>query len=182
MFCGIVLAGGAAARLSGVDKPMLDVGGRSLLQRAVSALGAADPVIVVGPARAGFPGVRWVREDPPGGGPVSALAAGLALLPSRPGGLVAVLAGDLAGVEESTVDKLLAAVGGSDGAVLVDEQGRRQWLIGAWRAERLRAVLPAEPSGAALRRMLAGLSIVEVPAEPGESADVDTPEDLDRLR
>jgi molybdopterin-guanine dinucleotide biosynthesis protein A len=176
---GIVLAGGASRRLSGVDKPMLDVGGIPLLRKAVSALRAADPVVVVGPERSGISGVRWAREDPPGGGPVAALAAGLALVDTR---LVAVLAGDLAGVEPSTVDRLVAAVGDADGAVLVDSEGKRQWLLGAWRVAALRGALPAHPSGAALRRTLAPLSIVEVPERPGESVDVDTPEDLDNLR
>ncbi|HKS49100.1 MAG TPA: NTP transferase domain-containing protein [Amycolatopsis sp.] len=178
---GIVLAGGAARRLSGVDKPMLEVGGTPLLRRAVDALGAARPVVVVGPRRPGLPGVRWTREDPPGGGPVAALAAGLAALSPGYPEVVAVLAADLTGVQSSTVDKLVRALGKADGAVLVDPEGRWQWLIGAWRTTKLRAVLPPEPSGASLRKVLGGLSIVAVPGAPGESADVDTPTDLDRL-
>jgi molybdopterin-guanine dinucleotide biosynthesis protein A len=185
---GIVLAGGAARRLSGMDKPMLQVGGRSLLARAIGALRGADPVvdpvIVVGPERPGLPGVGWAREDPPGGGPAAALAAGLAALP--PGNaIVVVLAGDLIGIRPSTVDKLVGALavdGGADGAVLVDADGRWQWLIGAWRSGPLRAALPSSPGGASIRRSLAPLSIVTVPESPGESADVDTPADLDRHR
>ncbi|QFU90695.1 molybdenum cofactor guanylyltransferase [Amycolatopsis sp. YIM 10] len=181
MFAGIVLAGGEARRLGGVDKPMLEVGGRSLLEGVLAALGDAgvvDPV-VVGPPREGLRAVRWTREDPPGGGPVAALAAGLALLPDATE--IALLAGDLTGLTSSTVDRLRGARGDADGALLVDA-GRRQWLTGVWRAAALRAAVPAEPSGAALRRALGDLSIVEVPAAPGEAADVDTPEDLHRLR
>ncbi|WAL63351.1 NTP transferase domain-containing protein [Amycolatopsis cynarae] len=178
---GIVLAGGAARRLSGVDKPMLEVGGLPLLHRAVEALAAASPVVVVGPRRPGLPAVRWAREEPPGGGPLAALAAGLAVLPETE--LVAVLAGDLAAITASTVDRLVAAVGdGSAGAVLVDGEGRRQWLIGVWRAVRLRAVLPARPENASLRGVLGALDIVGVPEKPGESADIDTPEDLRATR
>lgn len=175
---GIVLAGGAARRLSGVDKPMLEVGGRPLLHRSVEALAGASPVVVVGPRRPGPAGVRWTREDPPGGGPLAALAAGLAALPETE--LVAVLAGDLAAITLSTVDRLVAAVdaGPADGAVLVDGAGRRQWLIGVWRARRVRAVLPARTENGSLRAVLGALDIVGVPEEPGESADVDTPEDL----
>ncbi|MBN6039362.1 NTP transferase domain-containing protein [Amycolatopsis sp. 195334CR] len=181
MFAGIVLAGGEARRLGGVDKPMLEVGGRSLLGGVLAALGdagAADTV-VVGPPRDGLPGVRWAREDPPGGGPVAALAAGLALLPDATE--IALLAGDLTGITSSTVDRLRTARGAADGALLVD-CGHRQWLAGVWRAAALRAAVPAEPAGAALRRALGDLSIVEVAAAPGEAADVDTPEDLRRLR
>jgi molybdopterin-guanine dinucleotide biosynthesis protein A len=179
---GIVLAGGSASRLSGMDKPMLDVGGIPLLRRVVSALSVADPVVVVGPERPGVPDVRWAREDPPGGGPVAALAAGLATLPADFAGPVVLLAGDLPAITQSTVDKLLAALGEADGAVLADSGGNRQWLLGAWRAGALRAALPPNPVGASVRRTLGGLSIVDVPAAPGEGADIDTPEDLDRFR
>ncbi|WP_043840740.1 molybdenum cofactor guanylyltransferase [Amycolatopsis taiwanensis] len=176
---GIVLAGGAARRMSGVDKPMLEVGGMPLLRRAISALRGVSPVIVVGPRRAGLPPVTWTREEPPGGGPVAGLAAGLALVP--PGkDLVVVLAADLPGLRPSTVDKLVAALGAADGAVLVDADGKRQWLIGAWRTARLRAALPSSPGGVSMRKLLGGLSTVTVGEAPGESADVDTPADLER--
>lgn len=178
---GIVLAGGTARRLSGVDKPMLDVGGSPLLCRAITALRDTRPLIVVGPGRPGLPDVTWTREEPPGGGPVAALAAGLAVVP--PGcQVVVVLAGDLAGVRPSTVDKLVGAIGAADGAVLADADGRRQWLIGAWLSEKLRAAMPVTPAGASLRGVLGTLSIVTVPESPGESADVDTAADLDRAR
>lgn len=180
-YAGIVLAGGAARRLSGVDKPALAVGGISLLRRAVDALGGARPVVIVGPERDGFPEAEWTREAEPGSGPVAALAAGLAALGPSPAGLVVVLAGDLIGVRQSTVDKLVGAVTG-DGAVLVDAGGHRQWLLGAWRTESLLAVLPEDPAGASLKRTLSGLSITDVPEEAGEGDDIDTPDDLARYR
>jgi molybdopterin-guanine dinucleotide biosynthesis protein A len=174
-----------------VDKPALRIGGISLLRRAVDALARARPVVVVGREREGFPDVLWTREDEPGAGPVAALAAGLERLGEEPVKLVVVLAGDLAAVTPSTVDRLVAAVstpavstagsaGAVDGAVLIDGDGRRQWLLSAWHPEALRAALPDDVAGASLRSMLGGLSIVEVPEESGESADVDTPDDLDR--
>jgi molybdopterin-guanine dinucleotide biosynthesis protein A len=175
---GIVLAGGAARRLSGVDKPMLEIGGKPLLRHAIDALAAADPVVVVGPERAGLRGVRWTREDPPGGGPVAALAAGLAVL-GEPG-VVAVLAGDLPAVRMSTVDRLVAALGDADGAVLVDADGRWQWLLGVWRTAPLRAALPPDPVNFPLRKVFGALDPVPVPELAGESADIDTP--VDRLR
>lgn len=163
-----------------MDKPLLDIDGVSLLRRVVDALAGAEPVVVVGPERPGMPDVLWTREQPPGGGPVAALAAGLAVVP-RDADVVVTLAGDLTGVRKSTVDKLVGALGTADGTVLTDGEGRPQWLISAWRPGRLRGALPASPEGAALRTVLAGLSIVPVPEAPGESADVDTPRDLDRL-
>jgi molybdopterin-guanine dinucleotide biosynthesis protein A len=176
---GIVLAGGAARRLSGVDKPALLLGGKPLLARAIEALGEASPIVVVGPQREGFPGVEWTREAEPGSGPVAALAAGLDALGPSAGAVVVVLAADLAGVRKSTVDKVVSAIGHADGALLVDASGHRQWLIGAWRVDALRQALPERVGGASLRGMLGGLTIVEVQAEDGESLDIDTPEDLE---
>ncbi|WP_204250989.1 NTP transferase domain-containing protein, partial [Saezia sanguinis] len=46
----IVLAGGRASRMGGVDKPGLVVGGRSMLETALAAAGAGRTV-VVGPPR-----------------------------------------------------------------------------------------------------------------------------------
>ncbi|WP_410661968.1 molybdenum cofactor guanylyltransferase [Amycolatopsis sp. lyj-84] len=177
-YAGIVLAGGAARRLSGVDKPALTVGGKPLLAKALAALADADPVIVVGPERPGFGDVLWTRESSPGTGPVAAVAAGLALVRTE---VVVVLAGDLAGVRKSTVERLVAALGSAPGAVLVDAAGERQWLLGAWRTEALRGALPEKVENASLRRALGGLELVEVAEEPGESDDIDTPEDLDRF-
>ncbi|WP_216204883.1 molybdenum cofactor guanylyltransferase [Amycolatopsis aidingensis] len=185
-FAGIVLAGGGARRLSGVDKPMLPIGGTPLLATALGALAGAREVVVVGPERTGLPelpALTWVRERPAGSGPVAALAAGLAALPAVE--VTVVLAADLTGVSVSTVERLRGALAGPDrpeGAVLVDGDGYRQWLIGAWRTGSLRAVLPADPAGASLRATLGGLSIAEVRARQGECGDVDTPADLDRAR
>lgn len=181
---GVVLAGGEARRMGGVDKPMLRVGGVPLLHRVVAALRTADPVIVVGPPRAGLTGVRWTREDPAGTGPVAALAAALTVLDTPEWAdveLVALLAADLAGVTGDTVARLASAlrgVEGADGALLVDEGGRRQWLLGVWRKHALATAVPTDPRGASLRGTLGTLSIVEVSALAGEARDVDTPEDL----
>jgi molybdopterin-guanine dinucleotide biosynthesis protein A len=182
-FAAVVLAGGAGRRLGGVDKPGLLVGAFTLLDRALFATGMAKPIVVVGPERPTERVVRWRQEEPAGGGPVAALAAGLAGLPEDID--VVVLAADLADIGPDTVTGLrfaLARSPGADGALLVDAEGRRQWLTGVWKINALRAALPAEPAGAALHAALAGLTVVEVPARGGEAFDVDTPDDLDQAR
>jgi molybdopterin-guanine dinucleotide biosynthesis protein A len=88
VIAGLVLAGGAGRRMGGVDKAALSVGGVTLLDRV---LGAARPVcdrlLVVGPDRpTAVDGVRFVQEAEPGGGPVPAVAAGLAAVPEAEGG------------------------------------------------------------------------------------------------
>ncbi|WP_436785822.1 NTP transferase domain-containing protein [Yinghuangia sp. YIM S10712] len=175
----VILAGGAARRLGGRDKPALTVGGRTLLDRAVEACAGARRVVVVGPERTTREPVTWVREDPPGGGPVAALAAGLAEVEAR---VVVVLAADLPFVTQAVTGLLLTAAEGSpatparDGALLVDADGRDQPLLAAYRTTALRAALDAvgNPHGAALRRLVAPLDLLRV-ADPALAAfDCDT--------
>ncbi|WP_017587024.1 molybdenum cofactor guanylyltransferase [Nocardiopsis ganjiahuensis] len=183
----VVLAGGSATRMGGADKPGLTVAGRTLLERVVHAVLAHTPeadVTVVGPRR-DHPHARYVREDPPGGGPVPALRAGL---PHVRAPWVALLAADLPHLDPEHVRALLAAAGGggdgaeSAGAVLVDASGREQWLTGVWRTDTLRGALAAY-EGRSLYRLLGPLNPVHVPLTgvPGDF-DVDTPEALERVR
>nr|WP_121012180.1 molybdenum cofactor guanylyltransferase [Saccharothrix australiensis] len=167
----VILAGGRGSRLGGVDKAAVEIAGRTLLDHALGAVRDAGRVVVVGPAK-DVPGVAWAREEPPGGGPVAGLAAGLAHVAA---GLVVVLAVDQPGVTRATVGRLLAT---GAPAVLVDDGGHRQWLAGLWPTGALRSALPAEPRGVALRSVLGPLDPVAVPALPGEARDVDTPSDL----
>ena len=83
----VILAGGRAERLDGASKPDLVVGGRSLLATAIAAArgAACERIVVVGPPELEAAGCLVVREDPPFGGPVAALAAGLDAL-GPPGG------------------------------------------------------------------------------------------------
>jgi molybdopterin-guanine dinucleotide biosynthesis protein A len=174
----VVLAGGWGSRLGGRHKPVIAVAGRTLLDRSLAAVAGAGATVVVGPAVPTDRQVHWTLEQPRGGGPVAALAAGLAALPGDPDEVV-VLAADLVGVTAATVDRLRAAIT-EDGAMLCDAEGKRQWLIGAWRTASLRAALPAEPAGRSLRSTLGTLTVTDVPGLPGECDDVDTPADLAR--
>lgn len=183
---GIVLAGGSASRLSGIDKVTVEIGGRTLLDGVLGALAGVEPVVVVGPPRPVARTVTWTREDPAGGGPTAGLAAGMAALPDDPPAgetTVALLAADLVGVTVATIDRLREACAAdetTDGALLIDDGGNRQWLIGVWRRSALLAGLPAEPAGRSLRSVLGELSVREVPQRPGESDDIDTPSDVER--
>lgn len=182
-FGAVVLAGGRARRLGGVDKAATRVAGRPLLERTLAAVDAADPVVVVGPPRATTREVVWTCEEPPGGGPLAGLAEGLRRLPETVE-LVAVLAVDHPYLGPATLSRLTEAVVAepvSAGAVLTDAEGAPQWLVGVWRAEALRGGMPAQVCGGSIRSLVEPLEPVLVPGTAAETSDVDTPEDLRRV-
>ncbi|MFE9689760.1 molybdenum cofactor guanylyltransferase [Micromonospora sp. NPDC005806] len=190
-YAAVVLSGGAARRMGGVDKPARPVGGRPMLHRVLAAVTDAVPRIVVGAVGPVPEGVRVTREEPPGGGPVAATAAGLALL--DPGvATVALLAADLPLLTRVAVADLLRALDRSsaDGACYVDGDGRRQQLCGVWRVAALRAAVDrlagergGTVDGAPVRGLLAGMVVREVTwsgSGPPPWFDCDTDEDIRR--
>jgi molybdopterin-guanine dinucleotide biosynthesis protein A len=183
----IVLAGGAAKRLGGADKPAVRVGGRALLDRVLAACADAATTVVVGGRRPTTRAVTWTREEPQGGGPLAALGAGVRHTSSES---VLVLSADLPFLRESTVEALLAAAGHGDrdGALCVDQDGRDQPLVAVYRAEPLRrelALLATEHGGLAglpLRLLTHELDLARVEADPLASFDCDTWEDIAAAR
>ncbi|MFI9259002.1 NTP transferase domain-containing protein [Streptomyces sioyaensis] len=193
----IVLAGGAARRLGGADKPALSVGGRPLLDRVLAACPDAARTVVVGPGRPTARPVVRALEDPPGGGPLAALEAGLRHTTAP---VVLVLSADLPFLTAATVHHLLAAAtaggtgpgGGAaprDGAMLRDASGRDQPLVAAYRSGPLRRELArlraghGTLAGLPLRALWAELVLERVPdARSTASFDCDTWEDIDAAR
>ncbi|MEV7240703.1 NTP transferase domain-containing protein [Streptomyces sp. NPDC093248] len=178
----VVLAGGAARRLGGADKPAVRVGGRALLDRVLTACAGAATTVVVAGARPTARPVRWAREEPSGGGPVAALAAGLRLTTAA---YTVVLSADLPFLEAATLERLLAALRdtGADGALLTDAEGRDQPLVAAYRTAALRRELAALAAGHGgltglpLRRLTGTLELTRVP-DPLASFDCDTWDDI----
>ncbi|WP_063775022.1 molybdenum cofactor guanylyltransferase [Streptacidiphilus anmyonensis] len=179
----VVLAGGAARRLGGEDKPALVVGGTTLLDRVLAACADAETTVVVGPERVTARDVRWVREEPPGGGPVAGLAAGLAQVTAE---VTLLLAADLPFLDTVTVHRVLGALTAPevDAAVLVDEEGREQLLTAAYRTAPLRSALAAvgDPDGARLRAVTSRLRTLRLPDTAGAAVDCDTWDDVERAR
>lgn len=173
----VILAGGSARRLGGADKPGALVRGRTLVSWVADAVADAERLILVGPARAELPQALVVREDPPGGGPIPALRAGLAEVQAP---CVALLAADLPYLRASHID-LLREAAVAAGAVLVDADGREQWLAGFWRTGLLREALEAY-EGSSLFGLLRPLEPVLVAAKGEPWFDCDTPADLARAR
>lgn len=184
----IVLAGGAGQRLggaaAGVVKPEVVVAGRALVDHVLAAVAGARRRVLVAPDTLFRPGVVMALEDPPLGGPVAGIAAGVAALDADRGAeddVVVVLACDVprAGL---AVPALVAAAqrSGVDGARLVDDEGRPQHLVAAYRIGALRGALAAlhdESNGvrdASVRRLVAPLTFADVPDPGGAAADADT--------
>ncbi|UFU07233.1 molybdenum cofactor guanylyltransferase [Ruania halotolerans] len=192
----VILAGGRGTRLGGVDKPSLTVGGRTLLASALQAGAGARRIVVVGPATLPVPeGVLRTQEDPPFGGPVAALAAGLAALDRSAGsagpGWVLLLAADLPHASDAVaaLAPVTAALDrdgdtSADGVCLRDQDGRWQWLAGVYRRAALEAALAHLPTvrDASLRRLLGTLHLVPVDGSPDTVADIDTRADLEAAR
>ncbi|MCS5487074.1 NTP transferase domain-containing protein [Curtobacterium flaccumfaciens pv. beticola] len=182
----VLLAGGRASRMSGIDKTALIADGLALTDHAVAASAGARSVVLVGlrDGRTAPDGVVVTREDPPFGGPVAGIAAGLVAVP-EPAPWTLVLACDLVRPERA-VDALMRAADDTadvDGFVAVDEDGRRQPLLALYRSSALRDAVRAlgDPTDAAVRRLTAGLRLVEVPLSDGLCADVDEPADAVRV-
>jgi molybdopterin-guanine dinucleotide biosynthesis protein A len=175
----IVLAGGRNRRMGGVDKVSLSVNGSTLLDRVLDAWPLDAQLVVVGPRRTTRRSVTWCREQPPGGGPVSAVAAGLGEAAGR---LIALVAGDMPLVGPAVAPLLDAADrsvrDGGAGACLVTPDGRPQPLASCLGKHALTSALPDDPRGQALHSLLGPLDLLGVPAPFEWVLDADTDQDL----
>ena len=176
----VVLAGGTSRRF-GSDKLAAPLHGSTVLDTVLVSLPHDWPVVVVGPTRDCARPVVWAREDPPGGGPLAGVAAGVGEVGT---GLVAVVAGDMpyAGPALAVLVAALRTAPPEVGAVVaVDAHGVANPLLAAYRVEALRAALP-EPTADRPAKLLLEVAHVEVRVEGPAGRDVDTPEDLDDLQ
>ncbi|WP_084477741.1 NTP transferase domain-containing protein [Nocardia jejuensis] len=180
----IVLAGGRASRMGGVDKPAIVVGGQSMLDAALAAVIDCDRTVVVGPHRPELPPeILQTQEIPAGAGPVAAIASGLGALTGATTGLVVVLAADMPFLNATAVRELLsqAKESGSDAVFATDASGRPQYLVGVWRRTALLEALNRLDS--LVNRPMKALVPVDTAtvALPGVE-DCDTPDDIGRAR
>jgi molybdopterin-guanine dinucleotide biosynthesis protein A len=175
-WAAVILTGGTGSRLGGADKAGLELAGQSLLELALDAVSDAAEIVVVGPEVATSVPVSFTMEDPPGGGPLAGVAAGVAALTCGHE-LVVLLAVDMPHVTSDTVERLLSAARDVDAAWLTGPDGRRQ-LAGV-----VRPSLVPDPEaawGAAMRGLMAAGTSRDVPAGGREAEDIDTWEDLTR--
>lgn len=189
----VVLAGGTAQRLGGVSKPDVVVAGRRMIDWVLDGLEQLPEVaraVVVAPEDVELPdGVRRTLEDPPLGGPVAGIAAGLLKLAqsseqlsdqagdhasNQPGdhptgesaaqNWVGILTCDAPDSPQALPTLLRLAQGNPtvEGAC-AQAHGRTQYLLGVYDARALREAVA--PEGRALRdisvrRAFDGLSLI----------------------
>jgi len=164
------------------DKASIMWRGETLAARAARVLVAVcDPVIEVG---SGASGLRCVREEPPGAGPLAALVAGARALGA--GTPVLLLACDLPFVEPEVL-RLLAQWPGRD-TVIPLAGDRPQYACARYGADALARAEAALASGERSLRVLFKGDVDELDEARWRAvgradtfADVDTPGDLTRL-
>ena len=182
---GLLLTGGRSRRL-GVDKAELVLDGATLAARAATRLGAVcDPVLEVGPGRSELP---VVREDPPGSGPLVALAAGgRALFGQGHDGDAILLAVDLPAMTVAFLELLRDRPGVR--TVVPEVGGRLQPVCARYGRDAMAAADRLVREGVrSLHELLAAVEHAVLAEEewravvgPDVFADVDTPDDARRL-
>lgn len=204
----VILAGGQSSRLGSVAKASLQVGGQSLVERAINAaLGVARHCVVVGPfgpsaftSPAFASAVFTTREDPPFSGPVAAVAAGVRRLALESSGgrgagesagesdSILLLACDMPGIAAQVpllIAALTSASAEADGALSVDAANHIQPLAGLFRRRSLVDAISRfteqDLVGLSMMKLIEPLSLLEVSTPPGATDDVDTWDDAVRL-
>ncbi len=186
----IVVGGGGGERLGGVSKADLMLGGERLIDRVCGALleaCGAGCVAVVPPSVRVPDGVARTLEDPPGGGPLAGIDAGLRALGVGDDVLVVVVSVDAPGVGAFLPALLEPALReGVEGRIVRggDPEPFDQYLMGVYRAASLRRAIDEAVAvygsvrGVGVRRVLRALDVERVSVSADACRDIDTPEDV----
>ncbi|SDA23853.1 molybdopterin-guanine dinucleotide biosynthesis protein A [Methylobacterium sp. UNC378MF] len=184
---GLILAGGRARRMGGGDKPLLRLGGRTLLERVVERLGpqcgAGLALSANGdPARfAGFPGPILPDPLPDQPGPLAGILAGLEYAAAHGIGCVVSVSGDAPFLPDDLVARLYAVA--PDTGIALSASGERQhYTIALWPAalhDALRDYLERGERRVGAFIASHGAAVASWPVVPMDPfLNVNTPEDL----
>ena len=184
---GLILAGGQARRMGGGDKPLLRLGGRTLLERVVARLepqcGAGLALSANGdPARfSGFPGPILPDPLPDQPGPLAGILAGLEHAAAQGIARMVSVSGDAPFLSEDLVARL-HAVAPETGIALAASGERQHYTIALWPTA-LRGALRdyLERGERRVGGFIArhGAAVASWPVEPADPfLNVNTPADL----
>lgn len=190
---GIVLAAGQSARMGAANKLLADLRGQPLVRHVVESLlnGGLDPVMVVTghdaervrSSLADLP-VRFVHNAAHSDGMSTSVAAGIESLPPATDGALIAL-GDMAEIDARHVTTLVDAfVEGEGRSICAPVSGHRRGNPVVWPARYYPELMMLEGDvGARHLLRVHDEAVREVPFDDDAVVhDVDTPEDLARLR
>lgn len=178
----MILTGGSSSRF-GSDKSQAKFGAHSLIEKLLITLPSEIDIVIVGPQlMSATREVTYTQENPRGGGPVAAIAAGLKLIDSE---FVAIIATDMP-FASAILAVLTQNFPETDDAVIpLDSVGIPQPLCALYRSDALVRALTelGSTQGQSMRNLVQNLSVKELRLEPAVRRillDVDTPSDLER--
>ncbi len=189
MVAGIILAGGLGRRMGGLDKPLVEIDGLSLLDRVVAALAPQVDAVMLNangdPARFSRFGLPVEADSIPGhAGPLAGVLAGMDWAVRQGLSHIVTVAADTPLFPADLVRRL-----GSAGGMLAiaASGGRRHPVFGWWSvalAGRLRRAIRDD----GVRRINGltadwGATVVDWPDRPADPFfNVNTPDDIVRLK
>jgi len=144
---GLILAGGKATRLGGVDKRQLVVDGRTIFERQVEALAPCVAEVIVS-SRSPVAGYRTVVDPVADVGPLAGIAAGLAAATTP---WLFVLASDMPGVRRALIELVLSHGDHESDAVGIRIGNRAEPLCSALRVAVWRPIVSARITAHQLR-------------------------------
>ncbi|MBC7464042.1 MAG: molybdenum cofactor guanylyltransferase [Actinobacteria bacterium] len=177
----MILTGGRSSRF-GSDKSQIVFAGHTLMDRTLESLPAGE-VVIVGPSfKHGTRSIAFTQEDPKGGGPVAAIAAGLEKITSD---LVVILAIDMPYAGE-IVPLLLSRSVDRDALIPADSAGRVQPLCAIYQTSALRRAIIeiGDVSNKSMNLLLGELdseTLIVDPTVTSKLVDIDTQADLEKV-
>jgi molybdopterin-guanine dinucleotide biosynthesis protein A len=180
----VILAGGRATRMGGVDKALLPLGGGTVIGHLLDRLAGQCGVVAVSangdPERYASLGLAVLADDVPGRGPLGGVLAGLDWAASLGAGSVLTVPGDTPFIPRDLVARLGPAPAWAESATELHP------LVAVWPVA-CRGVLRAWLGGQASGRVRSfggqiGMRAVWFDDSPDPFHNINTPDDLDHAR
>lgn len=181
----LILTGGTSRRM-GVDKADSPFSSdHTLLGYLHAEVGTDKHICIAGPER-DYP-AQYFREDPPGAGPVAAIAAVLEKVELENSAVIAVIAVDTPFGLQWLLKQELAH--GSDALIPRDVNGREHYLCALYRSSSLRDAVDQLPTAtnASMKDLISHLDVIAYADNPCTDdlnstevlLDINTPADLE---